>query len=162
MSCNLHEPSIYLEPPQHPTAASICCLIEPRRPRDRWSVTWNRRNPLVSKGYAHLRRGGAPFGSPNGVRTRVSTLRGWCPRPLDDGTLLSAVGPPPELGGKDSNPQWLDQNQLCCQLHHPRRWTTNLSPPIGCPLKECLWSGATHSTAFRNRRSGLLRRRRSP
>src|SRR4051812_43840957 len=23
--------------------------------------------------------------SPNGVRTRVSTLRGWCPRPLDDG-----------------------------------------------------------------------------
>jgi hypothetical protein len=26
------------------------------------------------------------LGSPNGVRTRVSTLRGWCPRPLDDGT----------------------------------------------------------------------------
>src|SRR2546426_6611337 len=26
-------------------------------------------------------------GSPNGVRTRVSTLRGWCPGPLDDGTL---------------------------------------------------------------------------
>ncbi len=27
-----------------------------------------------------------PFaGSPNGVRTRASTLRGWCPRPLDDG-----------------------------------------------------------------------------
>ena len=24
--------------------------------------------------------------SPNGIRTRVSTLRGWCPRPLDDGT----------------------------------------------------------------------------
>jgi hypothetical protein len=23
--------------------------------------------------------------TPNGVRTRVSTLRGWCPRPLDDG-----------------------------------------------------------------------------
>ena len=28
--------------------------------------------------------------SPNGVRTRVSTLRGWCPRPLDDGTAGSA------------------------------------------------------------------------
>ena len=27
----------------------------------------------------------ASAGSPNGVRTRVSTLRGWCPRPLDDG-----------------------------------------------------------------------------
>jgi hypothetical protein len=24
--------------------------------------------------------------SPNGIRTRASTLRGWCPRPLDDGT----------------------------------------------------------------------------
>src|SRR6185437_5076717 len=23
--------------------------------------------------------------SPNGIRTRVATLRGWCPRPLDDG-----------------------------------------------------------------------------
>ena len=26
-------------------------------------------------------------GSPNGIRTRVSTLRGWCPRPLDDGAV---------------------------------------------------------------------------
>ncbi len=32
----------------------------------------------------HDRRA-ASFGSPNGIRTRVSTLRGWCPRPLDDG-----------------------------------------------------------------------------
>ena len=24
-------------------------------------------------------------GSPNGIRTRAATLRGWCPRPLDDG-----------------------------------------------------------------------------
>ena len=24
------------------------------------------------------------------------------------------------LGGEDSNPQRLDQNQLCYQLHHPR------------------------------------------
>ena len=30
---------------------------------------------------------GNVLSSPNGVRTRVSTLRGWCPRPLDDGTL---------------------------------------------------------------------------
>ncbi len=25
--------------------------------------------------------------TPNGIRTRVATLRGWCPRPLDDGGL---------------------------------------------------------------------------
>jgi len=29
--------------------------------------------------------------SPNGVRTRVSTLRGWCPSPLDDGAKPEAV-----------------------------------------------------------------------
>ncbi len=24
-------------------------------------------------------------GTPNGIRTRAATLKGWCPRPLDDG-----------------------------------------------------------------------------
>jgi hypothetical protein len=28
------------------------------------------------------------FGGPNGARTRVFGVRGRCPRPLDDGTLL--------------------------------------------------------------------------
>ena len=32
-------------------------------------------------------------GSPNGIRTRVSTLRGWCPRPLDDGAVRGARFP---------------------------------------------------------------------
>ena len=27
-------------------------------------------------------------GTPNGIRTRAATLRGWCPRPLDDGGLM--------------------------------------------------------------------------
>ena len=30
-------------------------------------------------------------GSPNGIRTRAATLRGWCPRPLDDGAMQVAV-----------------------------------------------------------------------
>ena len=30
-------------------------------------------------------RAGARFGVPNGVRTRVATLKEWSPRPLDDG-----------------------------------------------------------------------------
>src|SRR5205085_543673 len=34
------------------------------------------------------RQGGVRCSSPNGIRTRVATLRGWCPRPLDDGTLV--------------------------------------------------------------------------
>src|SRR4051794_27893503 len=29
--------------------------------------------------------------SPNGIRTRVATLRGWCPRPLDDGAAKPAT-----------------------------------------------------------------------
>jgi hypothetical protein len=33
----------------------------------------------------HLRPKRGAMSSPNGIRTRVSTLRGWCPRPLDDG-----------------------------------------------------------------------------
>src|SRR4029079_6565835 len=27
----------------------------------------------------------APDGVPNGIRTRVTNVKGWCPRPLDDG-----------------------------------------------------------------------------
>ena len=38
-------------------------------------------------------------GSPNGVRTRVSTLRGWCPRPLDDGTAPSSSDRPQDTSG---------------------------------------------------------------
>src|SRR3974390_2855717 len=36
--------------------------------------------------------------SPNGVRTRVSTLRGWCPWPLDDGAGCP-LGPAPLYRG---------------------------------------------------------------
>src|SRR5580692_6294837 len=31
--------------------------------------------------------GSSSICSPNGIRTRVATLRGWCPWPLDDGAL---------------------------------------------------------------------------
>ena len=32
--------------------------------------------------------------SPNGIRTRAATLRGWCPRPLDDGASSGAINLP--------------------------------------------------------------------
>src|SRR5262249_53737641 len=35
--------------------------------------------------------------SPNGIRTRVATLRGWCPRPLDDGASDHRDDPSPML-----------------------------------------------------------------
>ena len=31
--------------------------------------------------------GSTTRGTPNGIRTRAATLKGWCPRPLDDGGL---------------------------------------------------------------------------
>jgi hypothetical protein len=34
-------------------------------------------------------------GSPNGIRIRVSTLRGLCPRPLDDGAKRVQFRPRP-------------------------------------------------------------------
>src|SRR5205807_1586624 len=37
--------------------------------------------PLSTRKPLQIKR----FCSPNGIRTRVATLRGWCPRPLDDG-----------------------------------------------------------------------------
>lgn len=31
------------------------------------------------------------YGVPNEIRTRVATLKGWCPRPLDDGDAAQEV-----------------------------------------------------------------------
>ena len=46
-----------------------------------WSLTVTPK-PLRIKGF------GVDFQStPNGIRTRAATLKGWCPRPLDDGGL---------------------------------------------------------------------------
>ena len=43
--------------------------------------------PLIRTRTGHLDDIGdaETLSSPNGIRTRAATLRGWCPRPLDDG-----------------------------------------------------------------------------
>jgi hypothetical protein len=72
------------------------------------------------------------MGSPDGIRTHATAVRGRRPRPLDDGAgtdprcqhsspayaHLIACGGQALLGYQDSNLEWLNQNQLCCQLHH--------------------------------------------
>ena len=46
-----------------------------------WSLVVTPR-PLQLKDFAlHFQS------TPNGIRTRAATLKGWCPRPLDDGGL---------------------------------------------------------------------------
>ena len=52
-----------------------------RKPRNPWSAGLFR---LETRGFAS--------GTPNGIRTRAATLRGWCPRPLDDGGLAVSAG----------------------------------------------------------------------
>ena len=49
------------------------------------------------------------YGSPNGIRTRVLTLRGLRPRPLVDGAFTCW------LGNLDSNQDCLIQSQVCCR-----------------------------------------------
>src|SRR2546427_4510163 len=45
------------------------------------------------------------LGGPNGIRTRVSALRGPCPGPLDDGASRICW-----LGEEDSNPRYVVQS----------------------------------------------------
>lgn len=52
-------------------------------------------------------------GSPNGTRTRVSTLRGWCPGPLDDGALINLAA------GLGFEPRQRDPESRVLPLHHP-------------------------------------------
>ena len=50
--------------------------------------------------------------SPNGIRTRVATLRGWCPRPLDDGAVTGAARYSVGSGGRTRTPN--DRTRTCC------------------------------------------------
>ena len=47
--------------------------------------------PLVRR-YVERSHQGLRSSTPNGIRTRAATLRGWCPRPLDDGGWCSPKG----------------------------------------------------------------------
>jgi hypothetical protein len=55
--------------------------------------------------FSLLARNTPDCGGPNGIRTRVSALRGPCPRPLDDGAAKKIW-----LGEEDSNPRYQGQN----------------------------------------------------
>ena len=64
------------------------------------------------------------FCTPNGIRTRAATLKGWCPRPLDDGGMdENSVGRASEIyqwqtGFPPSiHIPWLINSGLCG--HHP-------------------------------------------
>jgi len=79
-----------------------------RLPRRSFAAPPDHRTPTcyASRGVLSDRRpAGLSRGGPNGIRTRVSTLRGWCPGPLDDGTVASSPEDYPRrerrLGGSE-------------------------------------------------------------
>ena len=61
------------------------------------------------------------FGSPNGIRTRVTAVRGQRPRPLDDRAILLPI--------KDLNLEYLSQSQACYQLHQSGLSFSSRIPP---------------------------------
>ena len=53
-----------------------------------WKTSELRINGLAVLRLAALRLAVLPdYRTPNGIRTRAATLKGWCPRPLDDGGM---------------------------------------------------------------------------
>ena len=42
--------------------------------------------------------------TPNGIRTRVATLKGWSPRPLNDGSPVSASNEPTDRASNSLSP----------------------------------------------------------
>jgi hypothetical protein len=53
-----------------------------------FTTNWLHLNGLAVLRLAVLRLAVLPdYRTPNGIRTRAATLKGWCPRPLDDGGM---------------------------------------------------------------------------
>ena len=60
------------------------------------------------------------FRTPNGIRTRAATLKGWCPRPLDDGGLgtrldesVATLTGLPAVSTRRSLPQMVLRERVC-------------------------------------------------
>ena len=88
----------------------------------RWTQPGNRRIPCRSRGF---------LGVPQRDSNPCHHLRGWCPRPLDDGgwsrritpeiLWLRRLAPLQQCRGEGLEPPMSGPDQVCCQLHHPRR-----------------------------------------
>src|SRR5271155_1224133 len=103
--------------------------------------------------------------SPNGIRTRVATLRGWCPWPLDDGAERRF----PEgfrrcSGGRTrtlnnwtrtsrvadyTTPEWVDDQVSRGRRGHDRPLFGGSATPEGTPGKPRLPPSARHRGASR-------------
>src|ERR1039457_2355372 len=101
-----------LESPQHGQRISARDLSRPRELRGLLGITWalstlfqpplsafvKIASSVENKVHQELRS------TPNGIRTRAATLKGWCPRPLDDGGLYCCTAHAVWSGCRDLNP----------------------------------------------------------
>ena len=100
--------------------------------------------PLVVQRIRLLTRGFAS-GTPNGIRTRAATLRGWCPRPLDDGgEIFSCAGEKPSRvssGGRTRTPN--DWTRTSCVTDYTTPERVDGQTSRGRPIleKRCGQSG---------------------
>src|SRR5579871_4411588 len=86
--------------------------------------------------------GSSAFCSPNGIRSRVATLRGWCPRPLDDGAgrqlphaKQAAHGPPPCSGGRTRTLNNWTRTSRVADYTTPEGWTFRLAEGLQPTLR---------------------------
>ena len=78
--------------------------------------------------------------TPNGIRTRAATLKGWCPRPLDDGGKeFEFVGRASEIYQRISQVA-LGSNALWrVIIRGAGAWTAAASPGSRTPLVGWQW-----------------------
>src|SRR5690606_8989765 len=101
--------------PNWPHAREAAEAKQPRWARKEKSPPWRRAFFFV--------------GVPTGIRTPVSTVKGWCPRPLDDGDLkpvLTHERPGSMSGGarRDRTADLLHAMQALSQLSYgPTSWS---------------------------------------
>ena len=85
------------------------------------------------------------FGSPYGIRTRAATLRGWCPRPLDERAKLQRSTIPGELceparpvGWGARNRTLNNRTRICCVACYttPHRSERRVYRPRQSPPRE--------------------------
>src|SRR5258708_39114099 len=78
-------------------------------------------------------------GVPTGIRTPVLTVKGWCPRPLDDGdNRRKTIKPVAKSGGarRDRTADLLHAMQALSQLSYGPTWRRGTLPERGHFVKK--------------------------
>ncbi len=104
--------------------------------------------------------GSGSVGVPTGIRTPVLTVKGWCPRPLDDGDAgrqnVSTI--PRKSGGarRDRTADLLHAMQALSQLSYDPTWRRRTLPDGAQMVKKLNGLGAPNTQGAVEARQALL------